>query len=328
VKGYTDDLENPDVVMFLCQPGHVTSYLAGNNKAENLKEFFVKIPDKAWISVPSEEWELSLKTHWTYLGYSPRTELSAKNLSLQSIRQLLISLPEGFQMKRVDIEAVKQILIQNFTDFVWVINFFGSPEKFIEEGVGFCIQEDQKIVCIAMGYTTAVPLTQSIEMHIATHPDYRGSGFATLASAKVIEYFLKKGIEPHWDAANPLSVKLAEKLGYTDPEPHKFYYWRKSPWTVSELKETFDSQFEQGLENINSLKSEVSPVMIKDKDFLLSRLTKTRGIFELILTDINRILETKLVEESNIPQFTKYGEKVKQQLDTLDQLKNGIITLK
>ncbi|UCG90414.1 MAG: GNAT family N-acetyltransferase [Candidatus Heimdallarchaeota archaeon] len=328
VKGFTDDLENPDVVMFLCQPGHVTCYLAGNSKAENLKEFLEKIPEKAWISIPSQEWELSLKTQWTYFGYSPRTELSAKNLSLQSIKRLLISLPEGFQMKRVDIEVAKQVLSQNFSDhFVWAINYFGSPERFVEEGVGFCIQEGEKIVCIAMGYTTSVPITQSCEIDIATHTDYRGRGFATLASAKVIEYFLEKGIEPHWDAANPLSVKLAEKLGYTDPEPHKFYYWLKSPWTISKLKEAFDPQFEKGLENVSSVKSEIGSVMSKGltkkgKKSLLSRLTGTRGIFELILTEINRVLETKIVAESDIPQFKEYGEKVKQQLDTLDQLKN------
>lgn len=332
VEGFTDDLENPDVIMFLCPP--FGCYLTGNREAENLNEFLVKIPEKAFISVPSQDWELSLKTQWTYFGYLPRTELSAKNLSLQSIRRLLNSLPEGFQMKRVDIEAAKQILSQNFSkNWVENINYFGGPEKWVKEGVGFCIQEGEKIVCMVMGYKTSIPITQSMEIDIATYPDYRGRGFATLVSAKLIEYSLKKGIEPHWDAANPLSVKLAEKLGFTDPEPYNFYYWRKNPYTVSELKKTFHSQFEKGLENIDFLKSKTGSVVAKGqtkkgKNSLLSRLTKTRGIFEGILMSINRLLETKIVEESDIPQFKEYGEKIKQQLDTLDQLKSGIITLK
>lgn len=237
-------------------------------------------------------------------------------------------------MKRVDIEAAKQILSQNFSkNWVENINYFGGPEKWVKEGVGFCIQEGEKIVCMVMGYKTSIPITQSMEIDIATYPDYRGRGFATLVSAKLIEYSLKKGIEPHWDAANPLSVKLAEKLGFTDPEPYNFYYWRKNPYTVSELKKTFHSQFEKGLENIDFLKSKTGSVVAKGqtkkgKNSLLSRLTKTRGIFEGILMSINRLLETKIVEESDIPQFKEYGEKIKQQLDTLDQLKSGIITLK
>ncbi|MHA2203300.1 MAG: hypothetical protein ACW991_06390, partial [Candidatus Hodarchaeales archaeon] len=83
VEGFVDDLENPDVLMFLCQQW--ACYLTGNSKAESLKEFLTKIPEKAFIYVPSQEWELSLKSQWTLFGYFPRTELSAQNLSLQSI---------------------------------------------------------------------------------------------------------------------------------------------------------------------------------------------------------------------------------------------------
>ncbi len=228
VEGFVDNLENPDVVLFLCQQW--ACYLAGNRKAENLKELLVKIPEKAFIYVPSQEWERCLKTQWTYFGYFPRTELSAKNISLQRIRRLLNSLPEGFQMKKVDIEVANQILSQKFSNhWVGVINYFGSPEKFDEEGIGYCIQEDEKIASLVMGFKASVPITQSLEIAIATHPDYQGRGFATLVSAKLIEYILKKGIEPHWDAANPLSVKLAQKLGFTDPEPYRCYYWRKKP---------------------------------------------------------------------------------------------------
>ena len=194
VKGFVDNLENPDVIMFLCQQW--ACFLAGNRKAENLKEFLMKIPEKAFIYVPSQEWELSLKSQWTYFGNFPRTELSAENLSLQSIRRLLNSLPEGFQIKRVDLEVVKRILSQKFSEhWVGVINYFGSPQKFIKEGIGFCIQERERIASIVMGFKASVPITQRVELDITTHPDYRGRGLATFVSAKLIEYFLKKGIE-------------------------------------------------------------------------------------------------------------------------------------
>ena len=132
VRGFVDNLKNPDVVMFMCQ--QEACFLTGNSKAENLKEFLVKIPEKAFIYVPSQEWESSLKPQWTYFGHFPRTELSAKNLSLQSIRGLLNSLPKGFQMKKVDVEAAKQILTQNFSNHLRELKkIFGSPEKFVED---------------------------------------------------------------------------------------------------------------------------------------------------------------------------------------------------
>lgn len=228
MKGFVDDLDNPDVIMFLCQQW--ACFLAGNSISENIKEFLVKIPEKALIFVPSEEWEVVLNTQWTYFGYSLRTELSAKNLSLQSIRRLLNPLPEGFQVKKVDVEIAKQILDQNLSEhWVGAIKFWGGPEEFVKEGGGFCIQEGEKTVSMVMGYKASLPITQSLEIDISTLPEYRGKGFATIESAKLIEHCLEKGIEPHWDATNPISVKLAQKLGYTDPEPYRCYYWQSKP---------------------------------------------------------------------------------------------------
>jgi hypothetical protein len=57
---------------------------------------------------------------------------------------------------------------------------------------------------------------------------------------------------------------------------------------------------------------------------LLSRLIKTQWTFEEILLNITRFLETNIVKEADIPQFKEYGEKLKQQLATLEQLKNRI----
>jgi GNAT superfamily N-acetyltransferase len=330
VEGFLDDFENPDVIMLMCQQW--ACYLAGNSRSENLKEFLKKIPERAFIHVPSKVWEANLKSHWKYTGYFTRIDLSAQSLSLQKIQQLITPLPEEFQLRRVDVEVAQQILDQNFTDhWVNMINYFGGPEKFVEEGVGYCIQlkEDSKIVSFVMGFTASIPLTHSVELDIVTHPDYRGMGFATIVSAKLIEYLLKEKIEPHWDAANALSVKLAIKLGYTNPNPYKCYYWRKSPWTVSELKKNFGPQFKNGVENLNSLKSEMNAVITKRQDLggkfsFLSRLTKIEGTFNQILSDLNRFLDSRIVDEPDMPQFEGFCRKIRKQLDAIDKLKNDI----
>lgn len=328
VEGFIDELDNPEAIMFMCQQW--ACYLAGDYKSKKLEEFLAKIPERAFIYTAQDDWELRLKAHWKYFGYFPRTELSAKNLSLQDIRRLLTQLPARFKMKRVDLDVTKQILSQNLSDH-WVnaIDYIGGPEKFVKEGVGFCILEGNKVLSMVMGFKTSVPTTQSIEIDIVTHPDYRGLGLATLVSAKLIEYCLERGIEPHWDAANQLSVKLAQKLGYTDPEPYRCYYWREKPWTVSELRNAYDPQVEKGSENITKLKSEIKSLLVKgdfkeDKTSLLSRLIKVQGIFDRILSDVNRFLETSIVKESDIPKFKEFRNKITDLFTTLDELRAEI----
>jgi len=325
VEGYVDEFENPEVIIFMCQQW--ACYLAGNSRSKNLKEFLVKIPEKAFIYTTQDDWELRLKAHWKYFGYFPRTELSAQNLSLQNIRRLLTQLPERYKMKKVDLDVAKQILRQKLSDH-WVnaINFIGGPEKFVEEGVGFCILEGNKVISIVMSFKASVPITQSMEIDVVTHPDYRGLGLATLVSAKLIEYCLERGIEPHWDAANQISVRLAKKLGFTDPEPYRCYYWREKPWTVSELRKAYDPQVEKGSESINNLKSEIKSFLVKehfkeDRTSLLSRLIKVQGSFDRILSDVNRFLGTSIVEESDIPQFKEFRSIIMDHLKTLNGLR-------
>jgi len=331
VKGFIDDMENPKIIMFLID---WACYITGNSKADNISDFLVKIPEKMIIFVPNDEWEIVLKNQWKNFGYSQRTEFSAESLSLTHIRKFLNSLPEKFQVKKVDIETAKQILAQNlFNHWVREINSSGGPEKFVQEGIGYCIKEGAKIVCLVSGAKGSIPLTNSLELDISTLPEYRGRGFATILSAKLIEHCLEKDFEPHWDTGNPSSFKLAKKLGYSNPEPYKCYYWRKESWNILELKSTFDPQFKNGLENINRLKTEID--ILKERrqvddvsNSLLSSVTKAQGIFEEIFLTINRLLETEIVKDSDIPQFKEYVKSILRQLDTLECLKTKVLKMK
>ncbi|MHA2224787.1 MAG: GNAT family N-acetyltransferase [Candidatus Hodarchaeales archaeon] len=327
VKDFVDDLKNPDVIMFLIK---WACYFTGNSEVEDITEFLVKIPEKFTIYVPTDKWEIVLRRQWKYVGYHQCTEFSAKNLSLMKIQRFLNPLPEGFLLKRVDVETAKQILVQNLSDhWIGAINYLGGPQKFVSDGIGYCVKEGDKIVGMVMGVKASIPITKSIELDISILPEYRGRGFATILSAKLIEHCLKEKIEPHWETGSSISFKLAKKLGYEDPKPYRYYYWQKEPWTISELRNTYDSQFKRGLGKINLLKSEIE-LFIKSKqdvevsNSLLSLLTKTRGIFEEIFRDVNRFLETKIVKEADIFQFKEFVKAITQQLDVLESLKKQV----
>ena len=44
----------------------------------------------------------------------------------------------------------------------------------------------------------------------------------SVASA-MIEHCIERGLEPCWDAHNPISTALATKLGFVDPQPYTAY---------------------------------------------------------------------------------------------------------
>jgi predicted GNAT family acetyltransferase len=54
--------------------------------------------------------------------------------------------------------------------------------------------------------------------------DYRRQGIATLLAARLLRWCLENNAQPNWDAANPESCRLAEKLGYTQTGQYEAHY--------------------------------------------------------------------------------------------------------
>jgi GNAT superfamily N-acetyltransferase len=103
-----------------------------------------------------------------------------------------------------------------------ITQFFGTPEDFLENGFGFCIWHGKKVVSMASTFT---PYSDAIEIEIETFdsPEYRRKGLATVVGAALLEHALENGLTPNWDAQTQISVNLAQKLGYTNPEPHELF---------------------------------------------------------------------------------------------------------
>ena len=88
---------------------------------------------------------------------------------------------------------------------------FGSPEEFIERGIGFCVTHRGRIVSAATSFAIC---SRGIEVQISTSSPYRRRGLATATAVALALCCLDRGLEPHWDAGNPISMMLARKLGY------------------------------------------------------------------------------------------------------------------
>ena len=61
-------------------------------------------------------------------------------------------------------------------------------------------------------------------MSIFVADEYRRQGVATALAAHLLCWCLQNHVDPHWDAANPESCRLARKLGYVPAGDYQAYY--------------------------------------------------------------------------------------------------------
>ena len=78
-------------------------------------------------------------------------------------------------------------------------------------GLGVVVLKDGEVVSGESSYSG---YRGGIEIQIDTREDYQRQGLACACGAKLILECQRRGLYPSWDAQNPASVALAEKLGY------------------------------------------------------------------------------------------------------------------
>ena len=92
----------------------------------------------------------------------------------------------------------------------WVANF-PDYELYSQYGLGVTVLKDTEPVAGASSYSG---YKGGIEIEIVTKEEYRRQGLASVCGAKLILECLKRNLYPSWDAQNPWSASLAQKLGY------------------------------------------------------------------------------------------------------------------
>ena len=219
-KILVDDIENPQMVL-LHYP--YKAFLAGGPSPSQWAEMLDLIPAETEICLDESLWLPKLIEFFgNRLIQKERIKSSFSNLSVEHLESLKRPLPDGYTLARVDRDTAERLpeLLG-----IHIPPFFGSIERFMEEGIGFCVKDGEKPVSCA---SSCIPYGRQLEIQLATvdAPEYRRKGFATAASIALLEYCLTNEIEPCWDAINKRSAALAEKLGYTDIQPYSVYKWR------------------------------------------------------------------------------------------------------
>jgi GNAT superfamily N-acetyltransferase len=190
-----------DVIVFGGDPSHPVAL-----------ELVKGLPvDKGILPAPGGWRDLLFRVHGEHLISIERHSFSGQQLDLSHLRSLEKQVPEGYQTRRIDLHLARLIDADSGLISEDHVRNFESPEDFVERGIGFCILKGSRIVSGASSYAVC---NSGIEVQVNTHPDFRRKGLATAAAAALLMHCLEHEIEAHWDAGNPISEKLARKLGY------------------------------------------------------------------------------------------------------------------
>ena len=167
-------------------------------------------PDRWLLVVPQNEaWAALIEENFP-AGKRIRYALKKDTVfDREKLEALSGSLPEGYSFRRIDGEVYELCLKDElFEDCVAV---FGSKEAYLELGRGIAVMKEGKLASAASSYYRS---RGRIDIEIGTVREERHRGLGAAVAAKLILACLDEGLCPTWDAANKLSVRLAEKLGY------------------------------------------------------------------------------------------------------------------
>ncbi len=221
-EAYVDNPENPTIAVILVS---IFATIAGNPQAPAAESLLKSIPDKRLVIAHSDEWHKKIEEVLsTSITKHQRYRCSGKlrNFTVAALQKYADRVPEGYVLKRIDNKLISDnSLVGLPRDFS---ENFDSAEEFVEKGVGFWILHEGAVVS---GATSLSVYNGGIEVDIETHEDHRGKGLARAVAAKLILYCIQHTLSPYWEAANPTSLKMAIKLGYSYEGSYDCYWiWR------------------------------------------------------------------------------------------------------
>jgi GNAT superfamily N-acetyltransferase len=224
---WTDNMENPRLAII---QGGDFLFIAGDETAEQVETMIAQILDvtglKRGFVIPEKKslGDIVVKVYGEDCKIISRYAIKKKQdeFDFVKLQAMIDKLPQGYTLRPIEGEWYDEVIKEGWSeDFV---SNFESKEDYERRGIGRIITHDGKVISGASSYTR---YNEGIEIEISTKEEYRRQGFARIAGAALILACRQRGLYPSWDAANMMSVQLAEKLGYEFDKPYDTYMIRK-----------------------------------------------------------------------------------------------------
>lgn len=160
-----------------------------------------------WLVCAPDDWHPLLE-HIAPVRMVKRMAFEPHQPEDEPLRSLLQAMPEGGRFQLIADEWIARCRQEKWSeDFVSAF----SDKDFQRHGLGVLLMVEGQPVAGASSY---VCYPGGMEVQVQTRDDMQGRGYATLAAAKLILLAHERGLSATWDAANPVSGHIAEKLGY------------------------------------------------------------------------------------------------------------------
>jgi GNAT superfamily N-acetyltransferase len=132
------------------------------------------------------------------------------DLDREALEVAATTAPDGFRLAEVDVALASQ-----FDDDLHphALKVFPSAEALVAQGIGYAVvAPDGRVAAQTSSYAIS---SKSVEIAIATRPDFRRLGLARVVAARMLLGCTDRGLRPEWSASNPVSKRLARSLGYS-----------------------------------------------------------------------------------------------------------------
>lgn len=171
-----------------------------------------------WGVIPkSEAWRAFLEARGagvlTRYKMAPPPEFDRERLAA-----LAAALPEGVVRRPVDRELLDRGIVT--PGDLNIGHGFSDCEDYLARGFGFAALDGDRTAALVSTYLV---YRGEAETDISTAEPWRRRGLAAALCAAFILTCGERGLVPSWDAQNPASVGLAEKLGFTPDHSYTLY---------------------------------------------------------------------------------------------------------
>ena len=171
---------------------------------------------KSWdggMTPENDTWEsLMLEVKGEGCERRLRRDHDPADFNVDHLQSIIASLPTGYEIKQLDLSLARKLIADIHPAF---INNFDSVESFAADGVGFGVLYEGAFVS---GVTSSVVARRSLGPQIISMPEHRSKNLATTVSAALILWCLEADLAVYWSASTDASFRVAQKLGYVDPD--------------------------------------------------------------------------------------------------------------
>jgi GNAT superfamily N-acetyltransferase len=201
-----DEIEKPH--SFMLQAGPFV-YFAGTAAGPGAADLVRTLGAGSLVMPSAQGWvELIRSVHGDRLARAERHSFSSESLSADNLLRICRMSPYDGRVRKMGEDFFSSGLAASVQRD---LAQFDSTEDFIKRGVGYYVEDRGRLAGTAF---SSLVCSKGIEVSIFVSVEHRRKGLASSLGAYLLMWCLENGIEPHWDAANPESCRLAEKLGY------------------------------------------------------------------------------------------------------------------